>query len=150
MANLAIKGHQTRGNEIIEIFEALGGVNTDNNEGDWEIMYYLLEDMPIMVHSKRVVSTYKSIEIHSGFALKNQKEKYAFFTLEEFLEKFPYKIGDKVTLCRDKSIWEISGFKWDSEVNIIKYIIKRESDCVSGWHTTDELQPYKEENYDLH
>lgn len=149
MADLAIHGHPTEGNKIIEIFEALGGVNAYDYEGDWEIMYYLLEDIPIIVHSRRV-STYKSIEVHTETALKNLKENYAFFTLEEFLEKFPYKIGDKVTLCRDKSIWEISGFKWDSEVNIIKYIIKREGDCVSGWHTTDELQQYKEENYDLH
>ena len=77
MANLAIQGHPSEGNKIIEIFEALGGVNANNYEGNWEVMYYLLEDMPVIVH-KRTISTYKSIESHSAFALSNLKENYAF------------------------------------------------------------------------
>ena len=139
MADLAILAHPTEGNKIIEIFEALGGINGDGYEGDWEGMYYLLEDMPIKLHS-RTISTYKSIEFHSAFALSNLKENYAFFTLEEFFEKFPYKIGDKVIPIHDGSIWEVSGLKWDSETNTIKYTIKKEDDRISGWYTADELQ----------
>lgn len=41
MAKLAIKGHPTRGKEIIEILEMLGGINKYNlqgNEDEWFIL----------------------------------------------------------------------------------------------------------------
>lgn len=72
MAQLAIKGHVTRGNEVIEILEMLGGKNIYNLTGTKEIWYILSNN---------------TIE-HSAYLFEEKG-----FTLEEFLEKFPYKIG---------------------------------------------------------
>lgn len=69
------------------------------------------------------------------------------FTLEEFLEKFPYKVGDKVqhkgaTSCG--SVYEVDRMQWID--NHVEYTIKR------LWHWNDyhtitakDLQPYEEE-----
>lgn len=44
MAKLAIKGHETRGAEVIEILEMLGGINVDNLYGDDTYDYYTITD----------------------------------------------------------------------------------------------------------
>ena len=68
-------------------------------------------------------------------------EQLCHFTLEEFLEKFPYKVGDKVTL--DKYPCVIIGMNWDCD-DIIYYV--KGMDFSKGVYSTDkDLQPYKEE-----
>jgi hypothetical protein len=69
------------------------------------------------------------------------------YTIEEFLETFPYKVGDKVQRKRATSCgtaYEIEQIKWED--NQVKYII-----CDLYWKnckctvTSEDLQPYKEE-----
>lgn len=84
MAQLAIKGHQTRGKEVIEILEMLGGKNDFNLFGDAsDLYYYINNDNKI---------TYTLCNINGDFKI---------FTIEEFFEKYPYKIGDVVMLKGD-------------------------------------------------
>ena len=64
---------------------------------------------------------------------------YTIFTLEEFLEKFPYKVGDKVSSKYLKN-YEISKMEWESINNRVIYKLRE-----MGWYSADELQPYKEE-----
>ena len=128
MATLAIKGHATRGEEVIEILEMLGGKNLNNFNGASN-MYYL-----IGLIDPKILGVGK---------LDKSDEQFTYFTLEEFLEKFPYKVGDKVcyqpnlqidTIC----ISEIISMKWAD--NSVIYF-------TSNGHSlyACDLQPYKEE-----
>ena len=120
MAQLAIQGHVTRGSEVIALLEMLGGKNIYNLTGTKEIWYILSN------------GTIK----HSAY-LSDEKG----FTLEEFLEKFPYKVGDKVTL--DKFPCTIKGMSWDCD-DVIYYV--QGVDFSKGIYSKDkDLQPYKEE-----
>ena len=79
---LAIKGHYTRGEEVIKILEMLGGRNVDNLDGNAIYYYYTIMD------DKKIIG--------AAFYLKALDDKFYILSLEEFLEKFPYKVGDKV------------------------------------------------------
>lgn len=84
MAQIAIKGHPSRDKEVIEILEMLGGQNNFNLIGDAsDLYYYINNDNKI---------TYTLCNINGDFKL---------FTVEEFLEKYPYKVGDVVMLKGD-------------------------------------------------
>lgn len=131
---LAIKGHATRGKEVIKTLEMLGGVNSNDAFGDlpnnWNVGYYIFDG----------VISVSEVEILA-------KKEFKIYTLEEFLEKFPYKVGDKVqykgaTSCG--SIFEVEEMRW--EENTVKYTL-----CLFGCNykrstlPVEYLQPYKEE-----
>lgn len=82
---IAIKGHKTRGKEVIEILEMLGGVNTYKYNGDNEEICFCIGE------------TTKTI-CHDWINDCYGDESIFVFILEEFLEKYPYKVGDKVTV----------------------------------------------------
>ena len=137
--NLAIKGHFKRGDEVIKILEMIGG-KTSYECGykhgfDTSYFFFINTDENFLIDGL----SYKSEE------LKN----YYIFTLEEFLEKFPYKVGDKVqhngaTSCG--SVYVIEQMKWED--NQIKYVI-----CDLYWKNckctvaSKDLQPYEEETF---
>lgn len=120
---LAIKGHPTRGKEVIELLEMMGGKNK----------YH-----------------YKCIELRVGFTIGSDGsicrvtyklyDEFRVFTLEEFLEKFPYKVGDKVIDDSGES-GIIIEMKWDEE---IIYKVDFGKECY--YFTSDFLRPYKETN----
>ena len=101
MANLAIKGHKTRGSEVIALLEMLGGKNIYNLTGTKEI-WYILSDGTIE---------------HSAYIFDEKG-----FTLEEFEEKFLYKVGDKVKYEGWNCI--IIGMIWEIDTNSILYTVK--------------------------
>lgn len=120
MAKLAIKGHAIRDNEVIEILEMLGGRNPTKLQGNASSCgYYIDSDGNIAYH----------------YSLN----EFIQFTIEEFLERFPYKIGDKVIVKGYKQVFEILSMRWCSERNDIMYSVSNE------WFYTEELQLYKEE-----
>ena len=122
MTNLAIRGHETRGKEVIEILEMLGASNPKRYEGSCDWWYYSIED-------NRIIQVY----FWNDFSI---------FTLEEFLEKFPYKVGDKVKYINN--IFCIKSLQWDSDNNTVMYYI--DADWSAGYVVkADELQPYKEQ-----
>ncbi len=77
---LAIKGHPERGNEVIERLEMLGGINTHNLYGNESYAYYTIDS---------------DKEIKGGIYVFGD-EQLCHFTLEQFEEKFPYKVDDCV------------------------------------------------------
>ena len=128
---LAIKGHPTRGKEVIEILEMLGGINDQEYIGTntWKDKYYYLDDGYI-----------RAYDWCDGIK----------FTLEEFLEKYPYKVGDKVyikvdpnenCLGYDKMYGEIESAMWVEKFGHVIYKLKD----YNRIFYKEELHPYKED-----
>lgn len=128
MANLAIRGHATRGKEVIEILEMLGGKNDNHCCGGFiNIIYFINENG------------------HIESSDKMHHLDYFQLSLEEFLEKFPYKVGDKV-LYETYGIYStIKTMKWNSEKEQVFYHLDSKKLFVA---TVDELKPCKEEPMD--
>lgn len=130
MANLAIRGHATRGKEIIKILETLGGKNKIFSDG-------------LKWFNGTNVDSYYTIEednyIH--MRLGSRKCDYIKFTIEEFLEKFPYKVGNKVVAYYEGVLaqFTIQDMRWNYELNKVEYKI------CSSWLDTSVIIPYKEE-----
>ncbi len=123
MTELAIKGHPTRGKEVIEILEMLGGKTRrvyTGTEGNW-------------------IYTLKNGNIIGDFLCDG--DNCIIFTLEEFLERFPYKVGDKVKTIYGK-IGIISKPIWSNRDECIRYELEADTD---SFYFVNELQPYKEE-----
>ena len=128
MTNIAIKGHETRGEEIIKLLQMLGGNNTFMYYGDDDEDYYYIDN---------------NDEINVVFGSKECINDYTTFTLEEFENKYPYKVGDKVTTEHYKDVWEIIELLWSKNLNIIHYGISngKSKELVR----VEEIKPYKEE-----
>jgi hypothetical protein len=99
MAQLAIRGHATRGKEVIEILEMLGGKQFESYNGNDVNWCYTIID--------------------GAIDWDYASDKYKVFSLEEFIEKFPYKIGDKIYLNGDYV--EITGLYWNGTCNEVNY-----------------------------
>ena len=77
---IAIRGHESRGKEVIQILESLGGRNTFNYNGDYiRTAYFIGMDYSIY-----------------GFCTDSPKIGFKVYTLEEFEKEFPFKVGDRV------------------------------------------------------
>ena len=120
---IAIKGHESRGKEVIQILESLGGRNTFNYNGDFiRTAYFIGMDYSIY-----------------GFCTDSPKVGFKVYTLEEFEREFPFKIGDKV--------------KYISSIGIIKeycyinnepaYKVKSAELGIIVTMPAEELKPYK-------
>jgi hypothetical protein len=130
---LAIRGHKTRGKEVIEILEMLGGKMFPKSTGtDSFSNYYINHNGHILYYP------YDHILSNLSYDCNDDVIEY---TLEEFLKKYPYKLEDRV-----KNVYGDCGkvyeMKWiDDE---IQYRLNF-GHSISGWYGADELQPYKEE-----
>ena len=115
---LAIKGHPTRGKEVIELLEMLGGkTNCDCSADNLGLCYLINDGFDICAHCFGY-DDYEDGELN-------------IFTLEEFLKKYPFKIGDKVVYtkygdnCDDYPV-TIESMKWTGTT--IEYTF---NDCVT-------------------
>ena len=103
---LAIKGHSTRGKEVIELLEMLGGKNIHNLYGNNSFEYYV-----------------------SGHAILNDRlsiiedDDFVIFNLEEFLKEYPFKIGDKVKDCYGNTV-TIKSMEWSEDCETMVYDFK--------------------------
>ena len=120
MANLAIKGHPTRGKEVIQLLEMLGA-NRLGYKDTFVGFYYYIECGAIC--SSDEYPTYSTI-----------------FTLEEFLEKYPYKVGDKVISLYGK-LGRIRSLIWSERDNQVRYELEADVDSL---YFANELQPVEE------
>lgn len=128
MAQLAIRGHATRGKEIIELLEMLGGINKYRiNFTDENLLYTIREG------DDAIIATYPNSSISK------------IFSIEEFLEKFPYKVGDKVIDKTDECIGIVTEMCWEEHTSCIKYCVTFGGGVDFGWYLAQSLQPYKEE-----
>ena len=124
MANLAIKGHATRGKEVIQFLEMLGGTNDYfKHDGKIESFYYYIGDFNNHIYQCGLPSEMKCFE------------------LEEFLEKYPYKVGDKVVFkFIDTYVTDtIKSMEWYA--NGVVYTLKESGEELMA----EDLQPFKEE-----
>ena len=134
MANLAIKGHPTRGKEVIEILEMLGGKISHEcgyEDGfDSDFMYF--------------IDTNENSFIDGVLFGDENPTKFSIFTIEEFLEKYPYKIGDKVEYIKyddeEFSVYEIMGMMWTG------YTIVYTLDSFGFTCLKKDIRLYKEKN----
>lgn len=126
MAQLAIKGHATRGSEVIACLEMLGGkIRCDRLGGNELFSWYYINGNGCI--------DYKHYSLFDNTTV---------FTLEEFLEKFPYKVGDKV-MTDDGDKANIVGMVWDDDIDDVFYETRI---CNEVFKFPKEfLQPYKEE-----
>ena len=106
---LAIKGHPTRGKEVMELLEMMGGhaafINTISNNTD---KAFFISDYENCFYRKSIRFIPDS---------SKEMEDFNVFTLEEFLERFPYKVGDEFCNPYDK----ITEMFWDEEDEIVYY-----------------------------
>jgi hypothetical protein len=79
---IAIQGHPTRGKEVIQLLESLGGENRYDESCSNEKFVYFINSIGF------IFSVTQSM-------CSNERKIY---TLEEFEKEFPFKIGDKVTI----------------------------------------------------
>jgi hypothetical protein len=128
MANLAIKGHPTRGRDVIEILEMLGGLNVNNYKGNGYSRYYIITNNYIDWCHECI-----------------PESNFISFTLEDFLEKFPYKVGDKVLILANTNyVYTIKSMTWDTDQ--VKYKIKAIDDIENEFYwLADELLYYTEQ-----
>ena len=124
MANLAIKGHPTRGKEVIKILEMLGGVNKYEIPTAKEDLLYTIRS-----HDKFIIAV-------------SPTNTFVVFTIEEFLEKFPYKVGDKALFYGDPVfITKIEWIEWIEDSVAYHFYYNGRELIAPAKH----LQPYKEE-----
>lgn len=123
---LGIKGHPTRGNEIIELLEMMGGKNYSNIGNDDYFFYYINDEN----------------NIEFGWTMWDNNPLYTIFTLEDFLEKYPFKIGDKVIDKADGCPGIVSEMKWDEDVSDMKYFVAFGNGIDFGWFASDSIEKY--------
>ena len=117
---IAIQGHPTRGKEVIQILESLGGKNKWFHYGNNENCFYELHDDCILCAT-------------------TQSEYFKYYTLEEFEKEFPFKVGDKVTFKDDNYPYTIKAFDIWSDGDIICEFVE------NGLHySINKIKPYKE------
>jgi hypothetical protein len=126
MSNLAIRGHPTRGKEVIEILEILGGCNKHNYTADCDSLCFY-------------ISTGINIIYYDWVNNCCEDKDILVFTLEEFLQKYPYMVGDKVIYHECEAV--VTSMEWNGDE--VSYTVLHKG---IKWQTTVfYLQPYKEE-----
>lgn len=123
MAQLAIKGHSTRGKKIIQLLEMLGGKNTAGFKSTFTGFYYWIDENNEIVTSDM------------------PPQNSMVYPLEDFENKYPYKVGDTV-ISHNKWEGAIVGMEWSND-DIIYHV--RENNGFISHQSIEELQPYKEE-----
>lgn len=118
---IAIKGHSTRGNEVIKLLEMMGGHNGSNllgNKSDY--VYFITDSGDIGCRDTNHILI-------------------DYFTIEMFLEKYPFKVGDKVFDKVDGDPGIITAMKWDEDVFDMKYCVVFDNGDM-GWYTNDTIE----------
>lgn len=133
MKKIAIQGHPTRGREIIEILEMLGGVNEFAADGNAIAM----ADNSWACYTIDPIGGFICIIGKSDD--RPDSVDWKTFTLEEFIQKFPYKIGDMVRVAEYESEVRIDDMKWDG--NEIQYEVFTD---MTEWYSAEELNLFNQ------
>ena len=116
---IAIRGHESRGKEVIQILESLGGINASNYSGSNFASYYELHGNSIICMSKK-------------------SENFKYYTLEEFETEFPFKVGDRVESLTTGLIGTITKF-FENGIYYFKY-----DNGICSFAAAKYLKLYKE------
>ena len=123
---LAIRGHSARGKEVIELLEMMGGKNIHNHDGGSNSYSYYVSGNAIL-HDRLSIA---------------EDDDFEIFCLDEFLDKFPFKVGDFVRIPEYESEVRILKMKWCPLSKYIEYLVYRNDD--EEWYTADELLEYND------
>lgn len=127
---LAIKGHASRGKEIVEILKMLGAQNPNIINGCCTYLAYYIDDDG-------------NIETISSY---NDNE-FVVFSLQEFLSLYPYKINDLLDLKDGRLSCFITGMRWNEKSECVEYHAEFGADNDYGWYnvnsfrTPNEMEP---------
>ena len=125
---LAIFGHETRSEEVVDLLMMLGGRKAFGVSCIYTDRFYYVSD---------------EFEcIHWDYDDPIVENKFEVFTLEKFLRKFPFKVGDFVRIPEYESEVRICKMKWCSLSEHIEYLVYRNDD--EEWYTADELLEYND------
>ena len=127
--NLAISGHPTRSKEVVELLRTLGGKDSNDHKCSNPNRFY------------QVLNEH----ICWGYIGPEEIVNYEIFTLEEFLEKYPFYVGDRVFDIADGNPGMIGGMKWDEDVSDMKYHVFFDNGDM-GWYTNDTIGFLKKED----
>jgi hypothetical protein len=123
---LAIKGHKERGKEVIKLLEMLGGINMVGYFGDTLDYYYFIAD---------------------GIIRAEPKVEYCYvYTLTQFEELYPYKVGEKVLYLNGRKEWVegiIDKMVWNENNDTLTYYVNNIDGTSAGQATTMFLKPMK-------
>lgn len=87
---IAIQGHPTRGKEVIQILESLGGINRMYHSGRYTKYFYYISS-----NDKTIAWT------------TVRPQHLDVFTVKKFKKEFPFKIGDIVVALADHKSYKI-------------------------------------------
>jgi bifunctional DNA-binding transcriptional regulator/antitoxin component of YhaV-PrlF toxin-antitoxin module len=127
---LAILGHPTRGNEVIELLKIMGGKICAFDYDSDGYAYYIDTSTNMIICSNEN-------------AIKHNLDKYQLFTLEEFWEKYPFKLGDKVIDEADGCPGVVCEMKWDEGLSDMKYCVAFGNGVDFGWFANDSINFFK-------
>ena len=127
---LAIRGHEKRGDEVINMLKMLGGTNYNAAFGNNDETYYFIDGEGIIDYDCTL----------------NKDDNYLVFSIEEFLAKYPFKVGDKVIDVADGCPGIINEMKWDESICDMKYYVVFGNGIDFGWYTNDTIKFYQPEN----
>lgn len=119
MANLAIKCSLENYGELVSTLKMLGDVR-DKTTDDNKLYFYI---RPI---SDNFVIAYLDDE-------PKQCAEYKNYTLKEFYDNFPYKIGDNVMSPIGEGV--VSSMYWDKELEDIRYTISLSENRTGEFYT---------------
>lgn len=156
MAQLAIIGNPERSYDVIRILEMLGGVNYSHYRNTLGNCLYFIDSTEghIVCKSKNDFKRtenglYKGMEGDYCVPTNQETNPFAVFTVETFLENFPFKIGDMVAIPGYESDVRINNMKWDGYTVNYCYCTDIEEWCTASelieWN---ELEEYVPENCD--
>ena len=120
---LAIKGHGSRGEEIVEILKMLGAQNTNIVNGCCTYLAYYIDDDG-------------NIETISSY---NDNE-FVVFSLHEFLCLYPYKINDLLDLKNDYLSCIITGMRWNEKSECVEYHAEFGPNNDYGWYNVNSFR----------
>ena len=122
---IAIKGHASRGKEVIQILESLGGNNYNCLNANAPRLYYYNGNFNYIDYIHRELIN---------------RDTCKLYTLEEFEKEFPFKIGDKVIYSYTPNfVGTVVDIKFDDN---IPYRVDIKGTIYTCWKTN--LKPYKE------
>lgn len=121
MSKLTIRGSVNRGHEVIGLLEKLGGKNNDNYKGSEESWVYFIGE------NYKIEWEYYKVGDNS-------------LTIEEFSEKFPYRIADSVMVNGVECF--ITDWFWHISSASIRYkVFHKPGSITNGYYETNQLEP---------
>ena len=129
---IAIQGHPTRGKEVIQILESLGGKNGYDQSGSNEHFVYFINSIGLIYSVTQPTCS-------------NERRIY---TLEEFEKEFPFKVGDEVTIIGLPDFPKvITQMTWDCDE--ILYLFEGLNNTWFGTKSLKKFEMKEERNITL-